>query len=93
MVRYSVAGVTPSGTLFGTGATVVLTRLVGTHAGATGTVRLGDLLTAAKTVGLALCLWVSLPLNLIFFPWLTRSWLKRTMCSHSVGAVTVVSWA
>ena len=47
LVRYLVVGVTPSGTLFVTRATVVLTRSVGMHVGATGTVRYGDLLTAA----------------------------------------------
>ena len=48
-----MAAVTPNGTLLGTGATVVQTCLVDTLAGATRTVRYGDLLTTAEMVGVA----------------------------------------
>ena len=93
VVRYLVAGVTPSDTLSVIRATVVLTRLVGTHASVTGTVRNGDLSAATETVRLALRLWVSLPLNKRVFPWLKRSSLNRTTCSYAVGEVMVIGWA
>ena len=93
VVRYSVAEDTPSGSLSKVGVDVVLTCSAGTLVGATLAVRHGDLSTAAETVGLASCLRVLLSLYRTVFAWLTRIWLKRTMCSHNFGVVMVVGWA